>query len=211
MALSEVQKALLEAEVREAYETYQRVKARIANEVRVRVEREIAAQQGDALRDLAKTLHDYHRKGLPKSRLRVATKKYGNQDEFLKLWNAYTPDDAFTLQPGRNPDPKFRLFEDESGKWFVTAFESPEGKKFDEPFTLGIEVAVKESVKKGGALWVDTEWDRGEARTADWVGMKTTIGEMFPFMNSEVERALLAGEIPEIIGASEQFARDYNN
>lgn len=205
MALSEVQKALLEAEVREAYETYQRVKARIANEVRVRVEREIAAQQGDALRDLAKTLHDYHRKGLPKSRLRVATKKYGNQDEFLKLWNAYTPDDTFTLQPGRNPDPKFRLFEDE-GAWFITTYETPAGKKLETPFTLGIEVATLDSVTRGG-VWIDTEWDKGEGRTANWA----TLGgskEMLAYLNEEIERALRAGEIDDILNTTEYNARN---
>lgn len=117
---------------------------------------------------------------------------------------------AESVRQANKPVP-FRIFQDEDGKWWITTFQFSEGKRFEEPFTLGIEVAVKESVKKGGALWVDTEWDRGEARTANYASMGVSLNTLVPYINAEVERALLAGEIPEIVGASEQFARDYNN
>ncbi len=107
MAVSKSERVVLENEVRSIYEAYQHRKASIERVIRERVEREIAAEQGDALRDLSKALHDYYRRGLPKSALRVATKKYGNNDEFLKLWNAYQPEDEFSMAVGRTTLPVF--------------------------------------------------------------------------------------------------------
>lgn len=105
--INKTERIVLENEVRDLYEAYQHRKSQIERVIREKIEREIAAEQGDALRDLSKALHDYHRKGLPKSSLRVATKKYGNNDEFLKLWNAYEPEDTFNLAVGRQTTPVF--------------------------------------------------------------------------------------------------------
>lgn len=107
MAVNKTERVVLAGEVRDIYEAYQHRKGQIERIIREKIEREIAAEQGDALRDLSKALHEYHRKGLPKSALRVATKKYGNNEEFLKLWNAYTPEDTFTLAVGRSTAPVF--------------------------------------------------------------------------------------------------------
>lgn len=105
--MNKTERVVLEGEVRDIYEAYQHRKGQIERVIREKIEREIAAEQGDALRDLSKALHEYHRKGVPKSALRVATKKYGNNDEFLKLWNAYTPEDTFALAVGRSATPIF--------------------------------------------------------------------------------------------------------
>lgn len=107
MTVSRAERVVLENEVRSIYEAYQHRKASIERVIREKVEREIAAEQGDALRDLSKALHDYYRRGLPKSALRVATKKYGNNDEFLKLWNAYQPEEEFSLAVGKTTLPVF--------------------------------------------------------------------------------------------------------
>lgn len=107
VVINKTERIVLENEVRDLYEAYQHRKSQIERIIREKIEREIAAEQGDALRDLSKALHEYHRRGLPKSALRVATKKYGNNSEFLKLWNAYEPEDAFALAVGRQTTPVF--------------------------------------------------------------------------------------------------------
>lgn len=101
MALTKVERIALENEAREVYEAYQRRKGEIERIIRERVEREIAAEQGNALVELSRKMHEFYRQGLPKQAIRVATKKYGNNAEFLKIWNAHQPDDDFSLAPGR--------------------------------------------------------------------------------------------------------------
>lgn len=107
MVINKTQRIAMQNEVREIYEAYMDRKDSIERIIRERLEREIVSEKGDALKDLSKTLHEYHRKGLPKAALRVATKKYGNNEEFRKLWEAYEPEDTFALAVGRKSIPIF--------------------------------------------------------------------------------------------------------
>jgi len=107
MVINKTQRIIMQNEVRKIYEAYMTRKDSAERLIRERLEREILAEKGDALKELSKTLHEYHRKGLPKAALRVATKKYGNNEEFRKLWDAYEPEDTFALAVGRQSIPVF--------------------------------------------------------------------------------------------------------
>lgn len=102
MTVSPLQRSLFEQELREIYNTYMRQKDAIEAEVKARVEREIASERGNMLVKLSETMHDYHRKGLPIAGIRRATRKYNNTDAFNELWLAYTPEEDFSLSPGRH-------------------------------------------------------------------------------------------------------------
>lgn len=185
MALSKTEKTILESEARAVYEAYQVKKGQIEQVIRSRVAQEVAAEQGDALRELSRTMHDFHRKGLPKSALRVATKKYGNNDEFLKIWNAYEPDEPFTLAVGRQSIPVFEWRD----KILYVLKNPATGETFSQ------EIAVPLYSRKGWYLGTFPEHVERQVNTH--CGGRSEGLKVYLAVVAEIKRAFEEGEISE--------------
>lgn len=131
MAITPTQRAVYIDEVRAAYDAYQHSKRAVETKIRAEIEARIAAEHGSILLELSKLLHEYHRKGLSKKALRVATRKYGNADEFAKMWDVYQPEDSFTLAAGRSANPDYE-FKDGVLYWY----KWNDGSNLENPFVI---------------------------------------------------------------------------
>jgi hypothetical protein len=132
MALTSAQRAVYIEEVQRAYDAYQDTKKAVESKVRAEVEKRIAVEHGSLLVDLSKMLHEYHRKGLSKAGLREATRKYGNGAEFAKLWDAYEPEDAFSLAVGRSASPTYEFNELGHLVWY----KDKDGNNYPHPLVF---------------------------------------------------------------------------
>lgn len=184
MTINKSERIVLQNEVREIYEAYQDRKGQIERVIRDKIEREIAAEHGDALRDLSRALHEYHRKGLPKAALRVATKKYGNNDEFVKLWDAYTPEDQFTMAVGRSTTPVF--------EWRDNVLYVHKHPTTGEALAHSIALPLynEAGVHYGGYLNVEPHLTEMVGGWTPWIAVGRDA-------NKEIKRAFEAGEITE--------------
>lgn len=156
--LTPTQRALYIEEIRDKYDAYQANRRKVQNRIRREIEAQIAAAEGDLLVGLSKTLHEYHRKGVTKADLRTATRKYGNQRAFLEIWEAYTPEDDFSLAPGRSTSKPYRR---EGENWFLV--ESPlgtlsEAMEFERLGDSAVPLDGKFLMEHFGGFGAASEW-----------------------------------------------------
>lgn len=128
MGVTSDQKVLLEREVRKAYDAFQDRQRGLKDVIKERIEKEHAAALESDRVALSKLLHDFYAKGLSKAALKRATRKYSNQYEWRKLWDAYTVENELPLTTATSRQV------DVSGDSLT--FHKLEGVALTEPFTI---------------------------------------------------------------------------
>ena len=103
MRLTSAQRTQKMMEIRKKYDAYMEARQNLEDVIKARVEQEVARETGDLTLEFSKVLHDYAREGVPKKVLREATRKYSNNEAFLKLWEPADEGDVqfFPGRPGR--------------------------------------------------------------------------------------------------------------
>jgi hypothetical protein len=163
MALSPLDKSLLEGELQEIYDAYIARKSKVEKAIESEVRARVASEQGDMLVKLSQVMHDYHRKGLPVARIRTAVRKYGNTEEFNKLWLAYQPEEDFTLAAGREKVAHY-YFNEERTSIFWT--HDAKGRPLDTPLEF-------DGIEPGADKWKAWATEDTKARAAETVGNLT--------------------------------------
>lgn len=177
MGISTDKKLALEREVRKVYDAYQDRQRGLKDVIKERVERELVETMAAERLELSKLLHDVYAQGLSKAGLKRATRKYSNQHEWDKLWDAYTPvgEAPLTTSTSRQVDVNGERL----------TFHRLEGTALTSPFTI-----------------TNAEWDWSladddfvpawrYASQDDWKIVES---------NSHVKKALIADLIENVLG-----------
>lgn len=104
MALSKVQREQMKLDMRKAYDSYQEKRRSMRDRIRLEIEKRVEEEEGIALEDLSKLLHDMHDKGLSWMDLRWATRSGGNSGHFNRLRSAFSPEGSTDLQAKANKE-----------------------------------------------------------------------------------------------------------